>query len=225
MRLYQGDYGQETDFGEDPVAIARSWQEQGAARLHVVDLDGARSGERVNGTLITRLVQSVTIPVQVGGGLRTQAGIDEMLHAGAARVVLGTAALQDPDLLLGCLRDWSAESIVVSIDARDGRVATDGWLKQSQVSALDLAQRLRSIGVRRILYTDISRDGTLAGPNVAGVERMVRGSGLAVIASGGVTHVKDALALKQAGAEAVVVGRSLYTGALSLQATLDAVAS
>ncbi|MBI4494704.1 MAG: 1-(5-phosphoribosyl)-5-[(5-phosphoribosylamino)methylideneamino]imidazole-4-carboxamide isomerase [Chloroflexi bacterium] len=225
VRLYQGDYSQETVFGDDPLAVARGWQEAGATRLHVVDLDGARSGQSVHRPLLERLVAEVAIPVQVGGGLRQSADLAALLAAGAARVVLGTAALKDPALVEACLSAWGAERLVVALDARAGRVATEGWLEQSEVSALELALHLGRLGVQRILYTDISRDGTLGGPNVEAVRQMVEASGLAVIASGGVSQPEHVAALKRSGAESVVVGRALYSGALTFQAAREAAAT
>lgn len=225
VRLYQGDYDQETVFGEDPLAVARAWQEAGASRLHVIDLDGARSGTSVHRSLLVLLASEVAIPLQVGGGFRATEDIGTMLQAGAARVILGTAAVKDPGLVEACLGTWGAESLVVAIDARDGRVATEGWLEQSEVDALDLALRLSQLGLARILYTDISRDGTLVGPNVEGVRRLVQETSLAVIASGGVSQPDHVAALKRTGAEAVIVGRALYNGTLTLQAAQQAAAS
>lgn len=222
VRLVQGDYSRETVFGEDPVAVAVAWQRAGATRLHVVDLDGARAGALADSRLLEELLRAVTLPVQVGGGIRSLETARFLVAAGAARVVVGTIALADPLLLEQMLAACGDERVVVALDARDGRVATDGWLRQSDVSALELAQRLAAIGVKRLLYTDIARDGTLQGPNVGAVQQLVAESKLAVIASGGVSRPEHVAALRHSGAEAVVIGRALYTGALSLEAARSA---
>jgi phosphoribosylformimino-5-aminoimidazole carboxamide ribotide isomerase len=222
VRLFQGDYAQETMYGEDPVAVARAWQAAGAARLHVVDLDGARAGRPVNSSVISAIVREMTIPVQVGGGIRNLESASGLLEAGVARVVYGTVALQAPEVLVAALEQHGPERVVIAIDARDGRVAAQGWLQQTEVSALDLARRLASAGVVRVLYTDIARDGTLAGPNVEAIRRLVAETRLAVIASGGVSRAEHIRELVEAGAEAAIVGKALYTGDLLLA---DAIAA
>jgi phosphoribosylformimino-5-aminoimidazole carboxamide ribotide isomerase len=222
VRLFQGDYAQETMYGEDPVAVARAWQAAGAARLHVVDLDCARAGRPVNSSVISAIVREMTIPVQVGGGIRNLESASGLLEAGVARVVYGTVALQAPEVLVAALEQHGPERVVIAIDARDGRVAAQGWLQQTEVSALDLARRLASAGVVRVLYTDIARDGTLAGPNVEAIRRLVAETRLAVIASGGVSRAEHIRELVEAGAEAAIVGKALYTGDLLLA---DAIAA
>jgi len=224
VRLEQGDYARETVFGDDPPAMARRWEQAGARRLHVVDLDGARDGHPVNADLIRELIHSVSIAVQVGGGVREVSVVDAYLKAGADRVVLGTAALKDQDTLVGAVSLFR-DLILVGVDARDGMVATEGWLDQSEVRAVDLVQQLSEFGVARIFYTDVGRDGLLGGPNFDAIAQIVEHasslpSPLAVIASGGVSSVQDLQQLASMGVEGAIVGWAFYTGALDLEEAL-----
>jgi len=218
VRLMQGDFARETVYGDDPVAIARRWQEAGAPRLHVVDLDGAREGRPVQAEIIGEIARALAIPVQAGGGLRTLDDVAAALDAGLARVVLGTTALEDRALLAAALARWGAERIVVGLDARDGLVATRGWRATSTTRATDLARDLAALGVRRVLYTDIARDGTLTAPNYAALRDLAaRCPGLAILASGGVAAREHLAALAAIpGVEGAIVGRALYTGDLAL---------
>lgn len=216
VRLLRGDFAAETVYGDDPVAMARHWQECGAAMLHVVDLDGAAAGAPRQTAIIAAICAALTIPVELGGGLRTAAHIAAALDAGVARVVLGTVAVDDPGIVHAALAAHGPERVVLGLDARDGYVATGGWLDTSRVRAVDLAAAMAAAGVRRVVATDISRDGTRTGPNLDFL-RDVATSGLAVIASGG---VKDRVHLESLatvpGVEAVIVGTALYTGDLAL---------
>src|SRR3990170_8330206 len=191
VRLEQGDYARETVFGDDPAAVAGRWQEAGALRLHVVDLDGAREGRPVNGEAIRRVLDGLFIPVQLGGGIRDIATIQSYLEAGADRVVLGTTAVKDQTTLLNALA-LLGERVVVAVDARDGIVVTEGWLEASGLAAVQLVRRLAEMGVARIIYTDTLRDGTLTGPNFPAIEALLSNlqpltSNLQVIYSGGVS--------------------------------------
>lgn len=216
VRLIHGDFARETVYGDDPVAMARYWADCGAPVLHVVDLDGAAAGRPVQTATITAICAAIPIPVEVGGGRRTRADIDATLAAGAARVVLGTAAITHPTLVSEAIAAYGAERVVLGLDARDGYVATGGWLATSGVRAVDLAREMAARGVRRVVATDIGRDGTRGGPNLDYLAA-VAASGLAVIASGGVKE-RSHLALLAAvpGIEAVIVGTALYTGDLAL---------
>ncbi len=225
VRLYQGDYQQETVFSEDPVAVALEWQRQGALRLHVVDLDGAARGRPANLAAIQAILTQVTIPVQVGGGVRDAATAETLLTAGAERVVLGTVAVENPGLVQQICHRHGSQRVVVAIDARDGQVATRGWRETTSVDAVSLADEMVALGVCRLLYTDIARDGTLSGPNVAANAALVRQTGLAVLASGGVASTEHVQRLKEVGVEGVVLGRALYTGAITLAEALAAAAS
>jgi phosphoribosylformimino-5-aminoimidazole carboxamide ribotide isomerase len=216
VRLYQGDYAQETVYSEDPLVVARSWQEQGASRLHLVDLDGAAAGYPANLPVISAIAGSLDIPVQVGGGIRDRATAESLLSAGAQRVVLGTAAVEQPELVRELCADYGSPAVVAAVDARDGRVAIKGWTETAAMTAPELAERMAGLGVVRLLYTDISRDGTLTGPNFAANAALVRDSGMAVQASGGVARLEHLARLVETGVEGVIIGRALYTGDLTL---------
>ena len=216
VRLYQGDYAQETVYSEDPLVVALSWQEQGASRLHLVDLDGAAAGYPANLPVISAIAGSLDIPVQVGGGIRDRATAESLLSAGAQRVVLGTAAVEQPELVRELCAGYGSPAVVVAVDARDGRVAIKGWTETAAMTAPELADRMAGLGVVRLLYTDISRDGTLTGPNFAANAALVRDSGMAVQASGGVARLDHVARLVETGVEGVIIGRALYTGDITL---------
>lgn len=221
VRLLQGDYERETVFGDDPVETALRWQQLGAPRLHVVDLEGARSGSPAEAETIERIVREASIPVQVAGGIRSLQQAHRYLQAGADRVVFGTAAVRDPELVHEALKMDEA-AVVVALDARDGRIRTDGWLQSSELTVRDLAARMQALGVRRVLMTDISRDGTLTEPNFAALAELQLSGGFAVIASGGVTSLAHITQLAHLGLEGAIIGQALYSGALSLPEALCA---
>jgi len=220
VRLYQGDYARETVFSEDPAGVALHWQELGARRLHVVDLDGAKQGKPVNLGVINGILALVNVPVQVGGGIRTLAVAARLLEMGVSRVVLGTAAVEEPQVVEELCRKVGAGKVVVSVDARDALVSTRGWTSKGTVRATVLVKEMASLGVERFVYTDISRDGTLTEPNFAAIQEVVAATQARIIASGGVASVEHVRRLAGTGVEAVIVGRALYTGALDLRAAL-----
>ncbi len=222
VRLYQGDFGRETVYSEDPLAVARQWQEQGAARLHLVDLDGAAQGDPANLDIIEAIVAQSGIPVQVGGGVRSSSTAEKLLSIGVKRVVIGTAAVRNPDLVRQLCQDGGSPRVVVAVDARDGLVAVQGWLEKTSVTAVQLGKRMAELGVERLLYTDISRDGTLSEPNFSANAELVESTGLAILASGGVASLDHITELAKIGAEGVIVGRALYTGDLELPAAIAA---
>lgn len=225
VRLYQGDYNQAETFNQDPVAVARHWVDQGITRLHVVDLDGAKAGHPVNLSTITAIAAAIDIPIQVGGGLRDRQSVAELLDRGVQRVILGTIAVEQPNLVTQLCQAFPGQ-IVVGIDARNGQVATRGWLETSSVRATDLAQQMATAGVAAIIYTDIHRDGTLQGPNLEALRELANATPVPVIASGGVSSITDLLsllALESQGVEGVIVGRALYTGDVDLKEALRAV--
>lgn len=225
VRLYQGDYAQAQTFDENPVSVARQWAEQGATRLHVVDLDGAKVGHPVNMQAIEAITRAVDVPIQVGGGLRDRASATTLFNLGVQRVILGTVAVEQPDLMRELCQEFPGQ-IVVGIDARNGLVATRGWLETSQVAALDLATQMADFGIAAIIYTDIHRDGTLQGPNLEALRALANGVSVPVIASGGVSTVTDLLsllALEPLGVTGAIVGRALYTGDIALKEALRAV--
>lgn len=223
VRLTQGDYARETVYDADPVAVAQRWQDEGATRLHVVDLDGARAGGPQNETVIARILAAVSIPVEVGGGIRSEADAARYRELGAARVILGTAAVEDTALVRR-LAERLGEALLIGVDARDGVAMTRGWLNDGEVRALDLARTLAALGVPRFFYTDIGRDGMLGGPNLASLRGFIAAAGRPVIASGGISRPEHVLAVAEAGAEAAIVGRALYTGDLSLADAIGAAA-
>jgi phosphoribosylformimino-5-aminoimidazole carboxamide ribotide isomerase len=224
VRLRQGDYNQETIFGADPAAVARRWVEQGAPALHLVDLDGARAGHPVNGASVRAIIEvleAVELPCQLGGGLREAEHIREALSWGVDRVVLGTRALREPEWLAEMAHRFPAR-IVLGIDARAGKVAVEGWSETSNCSALELARQCEHLPLSAIVYTDISKDGMLEGPNLEALAEMARTVSLPVIASGGVTTVDDVARLTQIGLAGCIIGRALYEGRIDLAAALAA---
>ena len=225
VRLHQGDYDQVTRFSDDPVAQALSWQKQGARRLHLVDLDGARSGEPVNDSAIKAITAALEIPVQLGGGVRSAERAEELLACGLDRVILGTVALEQPELV-ETLAARHPGRIVVGIDAKNGKVATRGWLEESSTDASALAQRFSASPLAALICTDIATDGTLAGPNLAFLRTMAEASSVPVIASGGIgtlEHLLSLLTLAPLGVDGVIVGRALYDGRVDLAEALQAI--
>jgi len=225
VRLHQGDYGQVTRFSDDPVAQALAWQKKGALRLHLVDLDGAKSGQPVNDVAVKAITRALSIPVQLGGGVRTAERAAELLQCGLERVILGTVALEQPELVDELAAAYPGK-IVVGIDAKNGKVATRGWIEESSTEATALARRFNSSGIAAIINTDIATDGTLAGPNLEALRAMAEASAVPVIASGGIgnlEHLLSLLALAPLGIEGVIVGRALYDGRVDLAEALQAI--
>jgi phosphoribosylformimino-5-aminoimidazole carboxamide ribotide isomerase len=218
VRLYQGDMDQATVYSHDPVAVALRWQQEGAERLHVVDLDGAVSGKGVNTDVIARVCQTLTIPVQVGGGIRTLDAVERLFSLGVSRVILGTVAYRQPEVVTAACQDFPGR-ITVGIDARGGKVAVQGWTEATELDAVDLAKRCEEMGVSEIVYTDIARDGTRQGVNLRATLAVARAVSLPIIASGGVASLQDIARLTQReadGISGVIIGRALYTGAITL---------
>ncbi len=224
VRLVQGRYEDETIYSDDPVATADRWAQNGATRLHVVDLDGAKVGSPQNLAVIAAIIQTVSLPVQVGGGIREEADIERLLELGAARVIVGSRACEEPAFAGRIAARWK-EQIIVGIDALDGRVAVHGWLDVTDVSAAGMAWQMGDVGVRRLIFTDIQRDGTLSGPNLASLRELAEAVTVPVIASGGVACTADVIALAQESyLEGVIIGKALYTGAVNLIEATAAVA-
>ena len=235
VRLYQGDYSKETVFSDDPVAVAEMWAslEEKPPRLHVVDLDGAAAGQLQHLQLIKEITSKIGIPVQVGGGIRGMRAIEALLQAGVERVILGTLAVESPDLVKEACRQYSAR-IIVGVDARarqtdsgagspvSGHVAVHGWRENASKLALDLVMEMIERGVKRFIYTDIVRDGTLTQPNFAAIAELVSRIEVPIIASGGVTRLADLEELAGIGAEGAIIGRALYTGDIDLEKTMRA---
>jgi len=216
VRLQQGKAEEETVFGQNPVQIALAWEEQGAEFIHVVDLDGAFEGRSPNLDIIEELTRKVSVPIQVGGGIRSMDRVSKLLEEyGTARVILGTAALEDPKLVEAAVKRYR-NRIAVGIDAKKGKAAIKGWVQETDIDAVELGRKMNSIGIETVIYTDIARDGMMAGPNLKETRAMIVGTGLDIIASGGVSSLEDVKNVKGIGAAGVIIGRALYTGAISL---------
>ena len=222
VRLTEGRFDQETIFADQPVDMAVRWANEGAEYLHLVDLDGALAGKPVNMAAITSIIKAVNIPVQLGGGIRTLENIRECLEAGVQRVILGSIAVRSPELVAAACKQYG-DRIIVGIDARDGQAAVEGWGVTGGISAEELAKRMAQVGVARIIYTDISRDGMLTGVNVTATAALAQAAGIPVIASGGVGSIADIKAIKEAesaGIEGVIVGKAIYLGKVLLEDAL-----
>lgn len=221
VRLQQGDYQRETVFGDDPAAMARHWIDQGGHYLHLVDLDGARTGQVTNWPSIQAIVRAVNVPCELGGGVRDEQTIRRLLDEGVSRVVIGTLALKQPDWFRQMCRAFPGR-LALGLDARDGRVATEGWLETSHVTAIELARSFAREPMAALIYTDIATDGMLSGPNVPALAEMVGAVDLPVIASGGVTTAGDVARLAEANVAGCIIGRALYEGTLNLSDALAA---
>ena len=221
VRLRQGDYQRETVYGDDPAAMARQWVGQGAQCLHLVDLDGARDGGTTNFQAVQQIVTAVDVPCELGGGIRDEQTIARYLGLGLARLVVGTRALKDPDWFRQMCQRFPGQ-LALGIDAKEGLVATDGWLHTSTTSAIELARQFAAEPLAAIIYTDIARDGMLQGPNLAAMAEMNSSARLPVIASGGVTTADDVRALVRIGLDGCIIGRALYDGTITLADALSA---
>lgn len=219
VRLIQGKFDQETVFADDPVQMARHWQSLGAQRLHVVDLDGAKTGQPLNTKVIARIVDALDIPVQLGGGIRTVETAKLMLDLGVERVIVGTSAVLDK-ALAQAMFDAFGDQVILGLDASDGFVATHGWQEVTDIPAVDFAREMESMGAERIIHTDIGRDGMLVGVNLEAMEKMARAVSIPIVASGGVTNIDDIRNLKKIqrlGIEGVITGKAIYTGSIDLR--------
>lgn len=225
VRLFQGDYDQSQVYNENPVEVARQWEAEGASRLHLVDLDGAKEGKPENWAAISAIAKAISIPIEVGGGLRDAERVSALFDLGIQYAILGTIAVEKPELV-GELCQQFPGQIIVGIDAREGKVATRGWLETSEVMAIELAQRMGDMGAAEIIYTDIKRDGTMKGPNMEALKELATAIDTPVIASGGVSSVSDLmrlLTLVPSGVSGAIVGKALYTGDISLKQAIRAV--
>ncbi len=220
VRLTQGEFNKETIYADNPVEMALRWGKMGAQYLHVVDLDGARSGKAQNIAVISEMAAKMGVPVQLGGGIRTIEMIENVLSKGIERVILGTSAVKDPQLVKRAVKTFE-NKVVIGIDAKDGMVAIEGWEKTSEFKAVDFAKKMEDLGVKTIIYTDISRDGMLNGPNLKAMEEMVKAVNIEIIASGGVGKIEDIKNLKEVGVSGAIVGRALYTGDVDLKDAIE----
>ena len=224
VRLFQGDFKRETVFSGDPAQVARDWVGHGATRLHVVDLDGARTGELTNLNVVRQIVDAVDVPVQLGGGIRTHAAATEVMHTGVSRLMLGTVAVEQPELVNRLCDELGPLSVVATVDARDGLVAVSGWTSDSKLPVAEVVRRMKDVGVQSFLYTDIARDGTLTEPNFDGVADIVREAGDNVMAAGGISTIGHLSRLADLGVVGAVVGKALYTGDITLVEAMESLA-
>ena len=227
VRLTEGKFEDVEIFSDDPVAVAVKWANKGAMMLHVVDLDGARYGKLTNISLLEQIIKKVNIPVQTGGGIRNYRDVKNLINLGASRVILGTILWKDKSLAKRLFEDFS-EKIIAGIDAREGHVAVEGWQNITSVDALDFAKEMERLGARRIIYTDIKRDGTLIGPNISNIEEIVKNVNIPLICSGGITSLGDIEKLKRLedlGLEGIIIGKALYKGRIILEEALELVVS
>ena len=216
VRLRQGAFKGITIYSDAPEKVAAHWQEKGASFLHLVDLDGALAGYSVNEEVIRRIADTVSIPIEIGGGIRSKEAVERMLDLGVRRVIIGTKAAEHPEFLRDMVRTFGEEAIVAGVDAKDGMVAVEGWEKVSSLTASDLCLTMKEYGVRHIVYTDISRDGMLSGPNVEATRKLTEETGLDIIASGGVSCMEDLKCLHEAGIRGAIIGKALYENRIDL---------
>jgi phosphoribosylformimino-5-aminoimidazole carboxamide ribotide isomerase len=220
VRLRQGDFAQKTVYSDKPVDVAQTFQQAGAQRLHVVDLDGAESGKSANSLVVESLIESLDIPVQLGGGIRSIQQMEEWFGRGVASLIVGTLAILKPQLFVQALKEFGPERCILAVDAKNGKVMVSGWQEEASYSTLDLALNFKPDGLERLLYTDISRDGMFTGPNIRATKELAQSSGLKVTASGGIASQDDLASLRQlesVGVDSVVVGRAFYENRISLE--------
>jgi len=223
VRLTQGDYDRETVFDDDPAAVAKRWVDQGARRLHVVDLDGARDGIRGNAEAITAILEAIDIPMQLGGGIRDAVEARHLVNMGVDRVIIGTAAIETPDEVQAAVEDLGSDHVIVSVDAKDGMVQTRGWLEESKLIAIELSQQMVNLGVRRFIYTDTSRDGTLMHPNFDSIAELSDNLRYPIIVAGGIASIEDLVELAKLGVEGAISGMAIYSGALDLKRAIETI--
>jgi phosphoribosylformimino-5-aminoimidazole carboxamide ribotide isomerase len=223
VRLTQGDYDRETVFDDDPAAVAQRWVDQGARRIHVVDLDGARSGVRSNADAVAAIVDAVDIPVQLGGGIRDATEAKQLIDMGVDRVIFGTAAIEAPHEVQDAVESIGTDHVIVGVDARNGIVQTQGWIEQSDTTAIELAKEMSYLGVRRFIYTDTSRDGTLTHPNFAAVAELGDNLRYPIIVAGGIASIEDLVELAKLGVEGAISGMAIYSGALDLKRAIETI--
>lgn len=225
VRLTRGDYSKETVFEGDPVSIAHKWIQSGATRLHVVDLDGARDGKRKNETIVNKIVGSVNVPLQLGGGIRDCDTAERMIGLGIDRVIFGTAAIESPNEVEHSIKKLGPDKIIVGIDTLEGIVKTRGWVNATSVKGKTLIKNMEDIGVKRFMFTDTAKDGTLSHPNFESITDILKSTKYPVTVGGGVTHIEDLIKLKKMGVDSVVIGLAIYSGVLDLKLTIQKINS
>lgn len=220
VRLYKGDFNKSEIVADSPINTAISFKEAGAEYIHMVDLDGALKGKGVNVDIVSKVIKTVDIPVELGGGIRDIETIDYLIEKGISRVILGTAALNNPSLVKEAVKKYG-DKIAVGIDAKDGYVAVDGWLNVSKVNYIDFAKEMESIGVKNIIFTDISRDGTLTGPNLEALSKLKESVGCDITASGGIKNIQDVDSIKKMGLYGVIIGKAIYSNNIDLKEAVE----
>jgi phosphoribosylformimino-5-aminoimidazole carboxamide ribotide isomerase len=222
VRLKQGEFKEITVYSQKPEEVAALWQSQGATFLHLVDLDGALAGRSVNEKVIKKIADTVSMPIEIGGGIRSEEAIESMLSLGVARVIIGTKAVENPEFIRDMVKKFGQDRIVAGVDAKDGMVAVEGWEKISGITASELCNRMREYGVRHIVYTDISRDGMLTGPNVEYTKKLTEETGMDIIASGGMSSMEDLRQLYREGVRGAIIGKALYEKRIDLKEAIEA---
>ena len=223
VQLYQGDYDRETIFSEDPEEVAKKWVDLGANRLHVVDLDGAREGEPVNIEIISKMISSTLVPVQIGGGVRSLEVAERLINIGADRVMIGTVAVKQPELVEQICSVISPESVVISVDTRNGYLASDGWTNTSNLTTSNLVSRLSQLGAVRFMHTDIDRDGTLTEPNFSAIKTMLASKAKKLLVAGGISTIEQLVQLSQLDVEGAILGTSIYTGRIDFHKAISVI--
>ena len=223
VQLYQGDYDRETIFSEDPEEVAKKWVDLGANRLHIVDLDGAREGEPVNIEIISKMISSTLVPVQIGGGVRSLEVAERLINIGADRVMIGTVAVKQPELVEQICSVISPESVVISVDTRNGYLASDGWTNTSNLTTSNLVSRLSQLGAVRFMHTDIDRDGTLTGPNFSAIKTMLASKAKKLLVAGGISTIEHLVQLSQLDVEGAILGTSIYTGRIDFHKAISVI--
>lgn len=221
VRLKQGEFKEITVYSDAPERVAAYWEEKGATFLHLVDLDGALAGHSVNEEVIRKIAGTVSIPIQIGGGIRDEAAVERMLDLGINRVIIGTKAVENPLFICDMVKKFGSDRIVVGVDAKNGRVAIEGWEKVSEASASDLCRQMKAYGVRHIVYTDISKDGMLSGPNVEATKALTEETDMDIIASGGMSAMEDLRRLHEAGVRGAIIGKALYENRIDLKEAVE----
>ncbi len=220
VRLLQGDYNEVTVYADHPAQMAKKWESLGGEYLHLVDLDGAKEGKGINDQAIREIVEAIKIPVELGGGIRSLEDIKKKLDMGVARVILGSAAVKNKNLVKEAIETFGPSKIVIGVDAKNGMVAIEGWLEVTSLSALEFCRELKEVGVTTIIYTDIAKDGMMQGPNILETSKLIKETGLDIIASGGVSSIEDLKQVASIGAHGAIIGKALYIGAIDLKEAL-----
>ena len=216
VRLTRGEFNKKVIYSEDPVEVAIKWESEGADRLHIVDLDGARTGRPVNDDIIKKIIKRVKIPVEVGGGIRSLDTVRDYIRSGAEKVILGSIVFEDEDLIKDIISSYR-DNIIVSLDVRDERIFIHGWEKDTQINYIDAGKRLKESGIVEFIYTNIERDGTLESPDIVGLKKFIELVDVPTIASGGISSIEDIKRVKEIGASGVIIGKALYEGKIHLE--------